>query len=230
MPPCPASSSRRVCVSCSFITVRGTAIDYIERAHGNLVAGVDQPIAALIADLKERGLLESTPIVWCGEFGRTPDNGVRGGTAYGRDHNPNAMTIWLAGGGCKAGHTIGATDELGMEASKASPRPRFSTSPFCVCWGWMTTSSPSTTAGASSSSASSANRNPGSDRMRGFRVFLAVSMSSVLMAAFSLSGADGRRKLPIPPSLRSRMSPVSRECCCWAIRSRSATPCRCAKH
>ena len=90
--------------------------DYIERAHGNLVRGVDQPIAALIADLKQRGLLESTLIVWCGEFGRTPDNGVRGGTAFGRDHNPNAMTMWLAGGGCNAGHTIGATDELGMTA------------------------------------------------------------------------------------------------------------------
>lgn len=90
--------------------------DYIERAHGNLVRGVDQPIAALVRDLKQRGLLESTLIVWCGEFGRTPDNGVRGGTAYGRDHNPNAMTIWLAGGGCNAGHTIGATDELGMVA------------------------------------------------------------------------------------------------------------------
>ncbi len=90
--------------------------DYIERAHGNLVRGVDQPIAALISDLKQRGLLESTLIVWCGEFGRTPDNGVRGGTAYGRDHNPNAMTIWFAGGGVNAGHTIGATDELGMTA------------------------------------------------------------------------------------------------------------------
>ena len=90
--------------------------DYIERAHGNLVRAVDQPIAALIADLKQRGLLESTLVVWCGEFGRTPDNGVRGGTAYGRDHNPNAMTIWLAGGGCNAGHTIGATDDLGMTA------------------------------------------------------------------------------------------------------------------
>jgi hypothetical protein len=98
--------------------------DYIERAHGNLVAGVDQPIAALIADLKERGLLESTLVVWCGEFGRTPDNGVRGGTAYGRDHNPNAMTIWLAGGGCKAGHTIGATDELGMEAVEGKAHVR----------------------------------------------------------------------------------------------------------
>lgn len=90
--------------------------DYIERAHGNLVRGVDQPIAALIKDLKQRGLLDSTLVVWCGEFGRTPDNGVRGGVAYGRDHNPNAMTVWLAGGGCNAGHTIGATDELGMNA------------------------------------------------------------------------------------------------------------------
>ncbi len=90
--------------------------DYIERAHGNLVRGVDQPIAALIQDLKQRGLLDSTLIVWCGEFGRSPDNGVRGGTAYGRDHNPSAMTIWLAGGGVNAGHTVGATDELGMTA------------------------------------------------------------------------------------------------------------------
>jgi uncharacterized protein (DUF1501 family) len=90
--------------------------DYIERAHRNLVRGVDQPIAALIADLKQRGLLESTLVVWCGEFGRTPDNGVRGGVAYGRDHNPNAMTMWFAGGGVNAGHTIGATDEMGMDA------------------------------------------------------------------------------------------------------------------
>ncbi|MEZ6123460.1 MAG: DUF1501 domain-containing protein [Planctomycetaceae bacterium] len=90
--------------------------DYIERAHGNLIHSVDQPIAALIADLKQRGLLNDTLVVWCGEFGRTPDNGVRGGTAYGRDHNPNAMTVWLAGGGCRAGQTVGATDELGMSA------------------------------------------------------------------------------------------------------------------
>ncbi|MCU0708990.1 MAG: DUF1501 domain-containing protein [Pirellula sp.] len=90
--------------------------DYLERAHTALVRNVDQPIAQLITDLKQRGLLEQTLIVWCGEFGRTPDNGVRGGTAYGRDHNPNAMTIWLAGGGCNAGTTVGATDELGMTA------------------------------------------------------------------------------------------------------------------
>ena len=90
--------------------------DYIERAHTNLIKGVDQPIAALIKDLKQLGLLDETLIVWCGEFGRTPDNGVRGGIAYGRDHNPHAMTIWLAGGGVNKGHTIGATDELGMSA------------------------------------------------------------------------------------------------------------------
>jgi len=90
--------------------------DYIERAHGNLVRNVDQPIAALIMDLKQRGLLDSTLIVWCGEFGRSPDNGVRGGTAYGRDHNPHAMTMWFAGGGVKAGSIIGATDETGDKA------------------------------------------------------------------------------------------------------------------
>jgi hypothetical protein len=90
--------------------------DYIARAHSHLIRRVDQPIAALLTDLQRRGLLESTLVIWCGEFGRSPDNGVRGGTAYGRDHNPQAMTIWFAGGGVNAGHTIGATDELGAEA------------------------------------------------------------------------------------------------------------------
>lgn len=90
--------------------------DYLERAHGSLIRQVDQPIAALLMDLKQRGLLDSTLVVWCGEFGRSPDNGVRGGIAYGRDHNPNAMTVWLAGGGVRAGHTVGATDETGAAA------------------------------------------------------------------------------------------------------------------
>ena len=90
--------------------------DYIAKNHAAQVRNVDQPIGALIADLKQRGLLESTLIVWCGEFGRSPDNGIRGGVAYGRDHNPHGMTIWLAGGGVKAGHTVGATDETGAKA------------------------------------------------------------------------------------------------------------------
>ncbi len=91
--------------------------DYIAKAHGALIPTVDQPIAALITDLKQRGLLDDTLVVWMGEFGRSPDNGYReGGKSYGRDHNPNAMSLWLAGGGCNAGHTIGATDEIGAQA------------------------------------------------------------------------------------------------------------------
>jgi hypothetical protein len=91
--------------------------DYIARAHGSLIQSVDKPIAALLQDLKERGLLEDTLVVWCGEFGRTPDNGIRGGgQSYGRDHNAKAMSMWFAGGGVNAGHTIGATDEIGGEA------------------------------------------------------------------------------------------------------------------
>ena len=91
--------------------------DYIARAHGSLIRSVDKPIAALLNDLKERGMLDDTLVVWCGEFGRTPDNGLRGGgQSYGRDHNAKAMAMWFAGGGTKAGHTIGATDEIGAEA------------------------------------------------------------------------------------------------------------------
>jgi hypothetical protein len=91
--------------------------DYIERAHGSLIRSVDRPIAALLKDLKQRDMLKDTLVFFCGEFGRTPDNGLRGGgKSYGRDHNAKAMTMWFAGGGVKAGHTIGATDELGAEA------------------------------------------------------------------------------------------------------------------
>ncbi len=91
--------------------------DYIARAHSALIRSIDKPIAGLLKDLKRRGMLEETLIVWCGEFGRSPDNGVRdGGVAYGRDHNPEAMALWLAGGGVNAGHTIGATDETGEKA------------------------------------------------------------------------------------------------------------------
>ena len=90
--------------------------DYIARAHGSLIDSVDRPIAGLITDLRQRGLLDDTLIVWMGEFGRTPDNGIRGGIKYGRDHNPNAMAVWLAGGGVRAGQTVGATDEIGAHA------------------------------------------------------------------------------------------------------------------
>jgi uncharacterized protein (DUF1501 family) len=74
----------------------------------------DQAIAALIKDLKRRGLLDSTLIVWGGEFGRTPMNEERNGSTWlGRDHHQHTFTIWMAGGGVKAGYTHGSTDELG---------------------------------------------------------------------------------------------------------------------
>jgi uncharacterized protein DUF1501 len=91
--------------------------DYLERAHTQRIKSIDKPIAALLSDLKRLGLLESTLVVWGGEFGRSPDNGIRGGgQVVGRDHNAKAMCVWLAGGGVKGGRTVGETDELGDHA------------------------------------------------------------------------------------------------------------------
>ncbi len=91
--------------------------DYLERGHSSRIKSVDKPIAALIKDLKRRGMLEDTLVVWTGEFGRTPDNNKRGGVySLGRGHNADAMTMLLAGGGVKPGSIVGATDELGSEA------------------------------------------------------------------------------------------------------------------
>jgi len=91
--------------------------DYIQRSHAARIKSVDKPISALITDLKRLGLLDDTLVIWSGEFGRSPDNGVRGGeNVAGRDHNAKAMNMFFAGGGVKAGHVIGATDELGAKA------------------------------------------------------------------------------------------------------------------
>lgn len=91
--------------------------DYLERGHSSRIASVDKPMAALIADLKRRGMLEDTLVIWTGEFGRTPDNNKRGGVySLGRGHNNNAMTMLMAGGGVKRGAVVGATDELGSSA------------------------------------------------------------------------------------------------------------------
>ncbi|NNE92603.1 MAG: DUF1501 domain-containing protein, partial [Verrucomicrobiales bacterium] len=79
---------------------------------------VDQPVAALIRDLKLRGLLDETLVVWGSEFGRTPGAETRGGklTGNGRDHHPHGFNVVMAGGGTKKGHIYGATDELGFHA------------------------------------------------------------------------------------------------------------------
>lgn len=86
----------------------------VEANHGRHGAEVDQPIAALLADLENRGMLDETLVVWGGEFGRMPFS--EGPGAPGRNHNPHGFTMWLAGGGVRGGMAHGATDEFGFEA------------------------------------------------------------------------------------------------------------------
>ena len=84
----------------------------IEKNHSRLCKSMDQPVAALLKDLKRRGLLDETLVIWGGEFGRTPMSEK----GDGRDHNPTGFSIWMAGGGVRGGQTIGATDDLGLYA------------------------------------------------------------------------------------------------------------------
>jgi hypothetical protein len=84
----------------------------LKTGHAEMAQQVDQPIAGLIHDLKQRGLFEETVIVWAGEFGRTPF--AQG--SDGRDHNPFGFSVWLAGGGIRGGTVYGATDDLGYHA------------------------------------------------------------------------------------------------------------------
>ena len=91
----------------------------IDYNHETMAAQVDKPIAGLLSDLKSRGLLDQTLLVWGGDFGRTPfTDGGEGGARNnaGRDHNPYGFTVWMAGGGIKGGQVIGATDEIGLNA------------------------------------------------------------------------------------------------------------------
>jgi hypothetical protein len=85
----------------------------LEKNHGLMAKMVDKPIAGLLHDLKERGLLDTTLVVWTSEFGRTS----YGQSGNGRDHNPWGYTQWLAGGGLKAGFTYGETDEVGLQVA-----------------------------------------------------------------------------------------------------------------
>ncbi|MAT15511.1 MAG: hypothetical protein CMJ46_09615 [Planctomyces sp.] len=87
----------------------------IEKNHGQHAAEVDQPIAALLTDLEQRGMLDETLVVWGGEFGRMPFSEGKG--AEGRNHNPYGFSMWMAGGGVKGGITYGETDEFGFAAT-----------------------------------------------------------------------------------------------------------------
>jgi hypothetical protein len=102
-----------------FVNIYHEGWDAHTDVAGNLrknCGATDQASAALIQDLKQRGLLEQTLVIWGGEFGRTPmvESNPALGRSLGRDHHPQAFTMWLAGGGMKAGLTYGATDDLGF--------------------------------------------------------------------------------------------------------------------
>ena len=118
-----ASSFANTCLLARRMIERGVRfVEVFHEAwdqHGDLVGGLtrnckdtEQASAALIKDLKQRGLLDDTLVIWGGEFGRTPM--VQGGGGDGRDHHPNAFTMWLAGGGVKGGLTLGESDEFGF--------------------------------------------------------------------------------------------------------------------
>jgi hypothetical protein len=102
------------------VSTQWDAHDNMITNHEKMCRWTDRPIAALLKDLKRRGLLDSTLVVWGSEFGRTPvtQNGK------GRDHNPYGFSMWLAGGGVKGGQVIGATDEIGYKAVQDPVHPR----------------------------------------------------------------------------------------------------------
>jgi uncharacterized protein (DUF1501 family) len=95
--------------------------DDLEINHRKLAQECDQAIGALLVDLKQRGLLEDTLVIWGGEFGRTPSvelpkKGANQGKVNGRDHNHHGFTMWMAGGGVRGGYVHGATDDFGFKA------------------------------------------------------------------------------------------------------------------
>ncbi len=110
----------------------------IKELHAKSCSRVDKPLAALVTDLKRRGMLEETLVVCATEFGRTPALEItslnKAGT--GRDHHPHGFTIWMAGGGTKAGFVHGNTDELGSTRSNIRITLPTYTRPPCICWGW----------------------------------------------------------------------------------------------
>ncbi len=127
------------------------AHDHVAKNHTPRALWTDQPIAALLADLKQRGLFEETLVIWASEFGRTPM--MQG--SDGRQHNAAGFTVWMAGGGVKAGARIGATDEIGLMAVQSRIPSKISTPRFSPRWASRTTTYSSSTMPAWSDSPAS---------------------------------------------------------------------------
>ena len=109
--------------------------------HRQFAGETDMPIAGLLTDLKQRGLLDSTLVIWGGEFGRLPvSQRTEEHQATGRDHNPHAFTTWFAGGGVKGGVHYGETDEIGHKAAVDRVASTTCTPPSCTCWASITRS------------------------------------------------------------------------------------------
>ena len=106
----------------------------LDKNHSRRCQETDVPIAGLLTDLKARGLLDSTLVVWGGEFGRTPFNEK----GNGRDHNPWGFTMWMAGGGIKGGTVIGRTDEIGLRAVERPVHVHDLHATILWAWGWIT--------------------------------------------------------------------------------------------
>lgn len=119
--------------------------DDIEVNHRNLAKACDQAIGALLKDLKQRGMLKDTLVIWGGEFGRTPTvelpkPGSNAGKINGRDHNHHGFSMWLAGGGVRGGYVHGATDEFGFQAAEKKSTFTTCMQPSSGCWVSITKS------------------------------------------------------------------------------------------
>ena len=164
----------------------------VEDNHSKMCRSCDKPIAGLLADLKSRGLLDDTLVVWGGEFGRTPFNE----NGKGRDHNPWGFTMWMAGGGARGGTAVGSTDEIGLRAqSIARPTSPTFTQPSSTCSVSITSSSPTPTTAAPERCPPSTARRKSSARVLGLittdaRTYLEMGRaSSHLDWAWELSRA-----------------------------------------
>ena len=138
----PAAWPSAACASSSSITAAGTSTATCRATSRCSASDTDQPTAALINDLKQRGLLDDTLVIWGGEFGRTVySQGKLTDDNYGRDHHPRNFSMWMAGGGIKRGMVLGETDDFSYNVVDGSGlMSTTSTRRSCTCWASTTPS------------------------------------------------------------------------------------------